>query len=321
MNEDAFNIFIFVSRGSVNFLGIIGNLISFIVFCRPVFRKNSISVYCCALAVFDCFVLNQLIMDIYLLFFDYFPPNYSEITCKIYYYISTAFSNIPAWILVSFSIDKMLSMKTSKRFEFIKKRSFQIGIITVFAIVNVLLFSEILVLLKRVPLYPNNSIDLICDLNKMPLVSIFGALYLLIGSIIPFIIMSFSSVSIFKLLKESRKKTIGNGNNPLAYNRKNRDFKFAISSLTFNCLFITLKMPIAIYYILSSLGVNFSLSFFNIASLLYFINSSINFFVHIVSNSLFRKELCIILRITVSIPSDQVQSCRILTVRPLNTTD
>lgn len=321
MAQDAFNIFIFVSRGSVNFLGIIGNLISFIVFCRPVFRKNSISVYCCALAIFDCFVLNQLIMDIYLLFFDYFPPNYSEITCKIYYYISTAFSNIPAWILVSFSIDKMLSMKTSKRFEFIKKRSFQIGIIAVFAIVNILLFAEILVLLKRVPLYPNNSLDLICDLNKMPLVSIFGALYLLIGSIVPFIIMSFSSVSIFKLLKESRKKTIGNGNSALVYNRKNRDFKFAVSSLTFNCLFITLKMPIAIYYVLSSAGLNIPNYIFNCASLLFFTNSSIGFLVHLISNSIFRKELGTILRKYLHLSVNQVPMSTLIAVRPLRSID
>ena len=313
--------FIFVSRGSVNFLGIIGNLISFIVFCRPVFRKNSISVYCCALAIFDCFTLNQLIMDINLIFFDYFPPYYSDITCKVYYYISIAFSNIPAWILVSFSIDKMLSMTNSKRFKFIKKRSFQIGIIAVYAIVNILLFSEILVLLKRVPLYSNNSLDLTCDLNKMPLVSIFDALYLIIGSIIPFMIMSFSSVSTFKVLKESRKKTIGNGNNLLVYNRKRRDFKFAVSSLTFNCVFITLKMPLAIYYILDSLGLSMTNNFLLFSSLLFFTNSSIGFLVHLISNSIYRKELGIILRKVFPFSINKVPKNNVLNVRPLRSTD
>ena len=305
MAYDSFTSFIYISRTVVNLIGIIGNIISFIVFCRPVFRKNSISVYCCALAIFDCFTLNQLIMDINILF-DYFPPNYSDIICKVFYYITIAFSGIPAWILVAFSIDKILSMKNSK-FVFFKKRSFQIGIIAVFAIANILIFSEILVFLKRVPIYPNNSIDLMCDLTYMPYISIVVGLYLLEASLIPFVIMFCSSVFIVRLLVQSRRRIIGDGNNASVQNRKGKEFKFAVISLTFNCLFITLKLPLAMFYILSSIGILMPYSYINLATLLFFINSSISFLVHFISNSIFRKELGIIIKIVLLIPVDHLQ--------------
>ena len=324
MPIDAFLSFIYISRAVVNLLGIIGNIISFIVFCRPVFRKNSISVYCCALAIFDCFTINQLYVDICLIF-DYYPPELSDIVCKIFYYITTAFSNIPAWILVAFSIDKMLSMKKSQRFEFVKTRSFQFGIIAMSAIANILIFSEVLVLLVRVPEpdsseYNSTNLTLACDLAAMPYISIFGTLYLIIGSILPFAIMVYSSVSIVKLITTSRRKSIGDGKQAAIRRRKSRDFKFAVTSLTFNFSFIALKLPLVLYYVLSSIGVNTPYAYFNVSSLLFFINSSISFIVHFVSNSIFRKELCLLLRINTSVPVEHAQST-VITVRPLHSGD
>ena len=304
---------------SVNILGIIGNIISFIVYCRSVFRKNSISVYCCALAIFDCFTINELYMDINMVFFDYFPPFYSDLSCKMYYYVITAFSGIPAWILVSFSMDKMLSMKNSNRFKFIKKRSFQLGIIAVIAIANLLIFSEILIYLVRTAVTKDY---IYCDLSRMPYITIVVLVYLLVASIIPFIIMIVTSVSMVRLLAQSRRKTIGVGNNILVQRRKNRDFKFAFTSLTFNFLFITLKLPLVLYYILNGAGIIMPYYYIYFALLLFYVNSSISFLVHLVSNSLFRKELGIILRIHFYIPFFHTRtSTRVLTIPQLQSTE
>ena len=324
--SEAFYNFINISRGTVNLLGIIGNLISFIVFCRPAFRKNSISIYCCALAIFDCFTINQLIMDICLIIdTDFYPPDHSDIVCKIYFYISSSFSNIPAWILVAFSVDKMLSMRKSQRFDFVRTRSFQLGLIAVIAIANILIFSEILVLLER-SLVPesgdiSSNLTLACESTAMPYIKIVGALYLLIGSILPFAIMMYSSVSIVKLISRSRRKSIGDGMKAAVRRRKSRDFKFAVTSLTFNFLFIALKLPLCLHYVLSSLGVDVPYDFFLIASLLFFINSSISFLVHFVSNSIFRKELCLLLGINFAVPVEHGQSTMVITVRPLHSGD
>ena len=321
MAHDAFYSFIYISRGSVNILGIIGNLISFIIFCRPVFRKNSISVYSCALALFDSFLaINQFYIDIYLSL-DFFPPEHSDIVCKIYYYITTAFSGIPAWILVAFSIDKILSMRKSRRFEFIKKRAFQYGLIAVFAIGNILIFSEVLVLIGRVPNEESNFTEFTCDLTEMPYVGIIGALYLLEASIIPFLIMFGTSVTIVRLITRSGRKSIGIGKNALTQKRKTRDFKFAVTSLTFNCLFITLRLPLVLFYILTSAGIYMPDSYFQLASLLFFIDSSNSFLVHFASNSIFRKELVVLFRIRLPFKVTQMPPTSIIHVRQLNSSD
>lgn len=318
---DAFYMFIYISRGSVNLLGIIGNLISFVVFCRPVFTKNSISVYCCALAIFDSFLaINQLYIDIYLSL-DYFPPEHSDIVCKIYYYITTAFSGIPAWILVAFSIDKILSMRKSRRLELIKKRSFQFGIIAVFAISNILIFSEVLALIGLVPVDESNFTEFTCDLTEMPYVGIIGGLYLLEASIVPFLIMFGTSITIVRLITRSGRKSIGYGKNALAQRRKTRDFKFAVTSLTFNCLFITLRLPLVLFYILTSVEIYVTDSYLQIASLLFFINSSISFLVHFASNSIFRKELVILFKIRLPFKVTRMPSTSIIHVHPLNSSD
>lgn len=321
MPIESFYTVIGITRLIIICLGIIGNLISFIVFCRPVFRKNSVSVYCRALAIFDCFTLCQLSMDISQLFYDFYPPDNSDIFCKIFYYNSTAFSCILAWILVAFSVDKVIIMKKSTRFDFFKKRSFQLSVVAVLAVFNLLLFSEVLILLVRVPEIKDNSTQLLCDLTAMPYIEIFGALYLIIGSLVPFLIMIATSVFTAKLLKESRHRSIGHGNSVIVQKRKNRDLKFAATSLTFNCLFIILTLPLVFYYVLSSAGIEMSMEYFESSSIFFFLNCSISFLVHFISNSIFRKELCIILRIRVSVPVEHVQSTRIIVVKPLNSID
>jgi hypothetical protein len=315
----AFARFIYISREVVNLVGIIGNIISFLVFCRPVFKKNSIRVYACALAIFDCFTLNQLYVDFGLIFFDYYPPDHSDITCKIYYYISTAFSCIPPWILVVFSIDKILSMKKSPKFKLFKKRFFQLTLIAVFAIVNILIFSEILVLLVRTPEIDDisSNLTLLCDSTVMPYANIVGAMYLLLGGIVPFVIMLGTSISIARLLSHSRQKSIGDRKIALARRRKSRDFKFAVTSLTFNFLFIALKLPLVLYYVISSFNIDTPSVYFYISTLLFFINSSISFLVHFVSNSIFRKQFYLLIKCRSSLSVDQ---STVISVRPLQPT-
>lgn len=71
--------------------------------------------------------------------------------------------------------------------------------------------------------------------------------------------------------------------------------KFAISSITFNVVFFLLKMPMTIIIYSGYTSANFYL--FQIAFSLFFLNFSTSIFVHFFTNSLFRRELFILLRI------------------------
>ena len=74
-----------------------------------------------------------------------------------------------------------------------------------------------------------------------------------------------SSFYTIKMLAKSRRhvEAIGSVND----RRKNRDRKFAVTSITFNVLFIFLKMPMTIFISIGYTSVNFYL--FQIAFLLF----------------------------------------------------
>ena len=289
---------IYATRGIINLLGVLGNIITFIVFCRPVFRKNSISIYCSTLALFDSYIIVQLVADFSLFFNNVFPPDDSEAWCKLYNYISTAFSAIPAWVLVMFSLDKFWNMKTNNRFGFIKKRWFQVIVVLLNVVIHLLFYCEILILLNRRSIRQNTAYS--CDFQYMNYFIIFNGIYLVESNILPFIIMIVTSVLMTKALVSSRRKVQGNntaGTSSNIKSRKSRDFKFAVTSLTFNIVFIVLKMPLTIYYLLYVAGLDAGSYYYQISTVLFYTNSSINILVHLTSNSIFRTELWILIKL------------------------
>jgi hypothetical protein len=53
-------------------MGVIGNIISFIVFSRKPFLKNPVSIYCRALAIFDMFIIYSGVLDFYVILYHAF---------------------------------------------------------------------------------------------------------------------------------------------------------------------------------------------------------------------------------------------------------
>ena len=120
----------------------------------------------------------------------------------------------------------------------------------------------------------------------------FNFIFVIEGSGLPFLIMFFSSVIMIKTLRDSRHHV--EIFSSVDQKKKSRDRKFAVTSITFNVLFIALKMPLLV---VTLIGYNFvSTYLYYIALALYFLNYSISFLVHFFTNSLFRKELFILLR-------------------------
>lgn len=146
-------------------IGLVGNILSFIVFSRKPFAKNSISTYCRALALFECFILLQLVNDVGTYIFNTVPDLQSNVMCKIHVYASIGMSSIPGWILVVFALDKLICvLNTSNRFEFIKFRKFQYAVIAFIAVFNLILYIEI-------------PIDVNIKYKINPLVALFKSIY------------------------------------------------------------------------------------------------------------------------------------------------
>ena len=292
-------------------IGLIGNVISFIVFSRPVFKKNSISTYYRALAIFDCFTINELIATAYLLFFGEFLPQNSDTACKTYFYLGMAFTSVSGWILIAFSIDKILNMKKIAT-NIINKKSSQYAGIFLIVLSNMLLYIGVPIYLKVVTIYFYGIPIPICDLTNLSFGPFISAVFMIQGSVLPFLIMITTSIISIKMIRDSTRNIERNTSNTnFSSTRNNRDFKFAISSVAFNISFIVLKLPLTLLVVLDAFLPAYSSDFdaLSITCTVYYIHYSGSFFIHLASNSIFRREFLTIWRLYLSIGTDFWQRC------------
>jgi hypothetical protein len=195
------------------------------------------------------------------------------------------YASIPGWILVAFSIDKMLNMRASKP-NILKSKLFQWSVVAGIVLFYICLYFVLLITLK---LEPMMGIYL-CNLVTRDYFNAFVYVQITMTCAIPFIIMITTSVITIKLLLKSRASLKRNAN---AYKKRRiRDMKYAISSIVFNVYFIVFKMPFAI----SPLIPDENLYFLTVSLFLFIVNCSSTFFVHLATNSIFCSQLLVIFR-------------------------
>ena len=272
-------------------IGFIGNLLTIIIFLRKPFRNYSISTYCISLAIFESLATFQIFNDIGYLAQNVYLSDQSEVACKIIGIIGLLMSSIPAYIMIAFSVDKLLGMRI-KLIPILKKKWFQWSIVTSIVIFNISLYICYPILIRRSEVFPGYFI---CDATTIGFFQIFMIMATFETSVVPFLILTITSILTIRLLFKSRNSVQRMGN--LTTDRKSRDRKFAISSVTFNTLFIVLKIPSAIFYFLVAFYSYYDVYFNAIAALLLCLNCSLGFFIHISTNSLFRREFLILFRL------------------------
>ena len=289
MSDEDFPFAIYLIQAIIIGIGFIGNIISIIVFSRKKFRTNSISTYCISLAICESLSISEFIVDIIRVGLNVDPINQNDVNCKIIISIPTIITQIQACILVAFSVDKLLSMKSV---QIIKKRWFQFSIVGSIVLFNVLIYIYLPILLTRRKMYPGVYI---CDITTIGLFTfkLFMIVNLLESCFVPFIIMSITSTLTIRLLIKSR-NSVERINGKAMKERRSKDKKYAISSITFNIMFIVLKLPILVFFILSAFYSYYDLYFYHVTFLLHFLNVSSSFFVHFATNSLFRREFKIV---------------------------
>ena len=272
-------------------VGLIGNVISFIIFSRPVFRKNSISTYYRALAIFDCFTICELIVSIGLVFFDTFYATSSDAGCKLFFYFGMGFASIPGWILIGFSIDKVLSMKRIGM-NIVNKKSFQFGYILAVVLINLLLYIGVPIYLQVAHINVFGMTFDLCDPLTLSFGTFISTMFLVEGSVLPFAIMLTTSIYSIKIIRDSTNNIERSSNGNLA-DRNSRDFKYALTSVAFNISFIVLKLPLTLVIFMANFipGLMREYDLLAIVATISFIHYSSGFFIHLTSNSIFRREL------------------------------
>ena len=292
MSKDSFIFGINTTIAITIAIGFIGQVFSIIIFSKKTFRNNSISTYCIALSVNELFALLKFATNIGNIAFNANIIDQSDALCKLLSYIPVVYFAVQPCIMVAFSIDKLLSMKMNS-IAMLKKKWFQWSVVFGLVLFNILLYLVMPILIKRRNIA---AVGFICDATTIGFFSTFMIMVVLETCIIPFIIMITSSILTIRLLIKSRKSVERNGN--LAnQDRKSRDRKYAVSSVAFNVMFLFFKTPITIYYILLAFYYYHDVYFYNIAVLLDYLNSSSFFFIHLVTNSLFRREFLALIRL------------------------
>lgn len=297
---DYFDIFCLITiiiTDIIVIFGLLGNLLSFLVFSRKAFRKSSINVYCRALAIFDCFTAIVLIFNTgsdtdglgFLLSVK------TNIGCKIFLYITVAFSTVSGWILVMFSIDQILNVSNSQRLEMFKKKHVQIGMILTVALVHVLLYLVIPIRLTIIdsPISGTNLTTPLCSVNNMPLTRLFQIIYLIECILVPFVIMMLTTVYILRVLNSSMRRLSvfeSKSMRSIAMKSKYKQRKFALNSVALNILFIALTCPLVIGFMISSGNVLVDILIQRSMFMLFLLNYSIHFATHFIVNSVFRRQ-------------------------------
>ena len=291
MSSVSFTFAITIAEMAMIAIGFIGNLVTIIIFLRKTFRKNSISTYCIFLAFLQCLAIVQIFNDINYLSQNVYLVDQSELGCKWISMNGLLLCTIPPYIMVAFSVDKLLSMRT-RSITLLKKKWFQWSIVALIVLFHISLYICYPILVKRSEIFPGYFI---CDASTIGFFQTFMVMVLLEANFIPFLTLTITSILTIRALVKSRNSVERTGN--LSKDRKSRDRKYAISSVTFNAMYIVLQIPSAIFYSLVAFYSYYD-SYFNfITNVFFYLNCSLGFFIHMTSNSLFRREFFILFRL------------------------
>ena len=282
-------------------MGAIGNIFSFIIFSRDKFRKTSFSLYFRVLAFSDTFTLLYIINDIPNVLYGQDLQNRSYFWCKTFRYWLYAIAPVSGWLLVVISLDRMLSIIRPNKFLFLKKKQTQATICFVNLAYNLIFYIPLIVYKdyqEQENLNSSNLTEIIYKCVNLEQEKIVDWLDLFNSTILPFLIMAIStSITVTKLFK-SRSKTTAEAkpNTKL----KQRDTKFAITSVALNLFFFIFNLPVCVLYLLADFiyieDVDYVL-IFCVTLITYYLNFGVVFYVNLVTNSMFRNELLVFLRL------------------------
>lgn len=272
---------------SIQIIGVIGNILMFLVYSRKSLSKLSISVYFRAIAVIN---LCQNILQLYLTISHRKQADSVWFLCKLLSYLDNLLCPISAWLEVFANIDRFLVIVYPTRFGFTRKRPFQIMIVFLVLIHNMILYIPYYLdaVVKRTQNLQENQSFCGCQVSRTQFsIDFFNA------STIPFLLMLSFSIATLAGLLAARKRVHAK----IDRATRMRDIRFGITIIVLNALFLTLSMPKPLFLIaytndfIVSIGPFFFVFLVhavNDLNLLY--NSSI-FYAQLFVNSLIRKEL------------------------------
>lgn len=301
--------------------GIVLNLVEALIFLRKKFSKTSMGYY---------YSLNSslnLIIVIYLFVFC-LPMSmgnnlflYSSWGCRFFYYFLRVLYQSSSWLNVAIVVDRVAFVLFTNRFKFLKNKRFLslilLAFLTIILLTNITNFWYYLVIIKSNSTNQTRTTKY-CSASKT-VVYLKDIHSILFRSAIPFTLMLIMNIILIAKVNESKKKL------KMTYEIK---FVFTVIATTFTFLFT--YIPNVIWTIFQNRFQNdptvtrrqtyeaFIFLFEMTSSTSYFVNYSLNIFVHMAFNSVFRKEVIRLISEFFRIRTNKVDDS-IFTTRKVNT--
>ena len=277
----------------VALIGLMFNAFAFVIFSsRKRFQHTFFWIYFRFLIIFDCLSQFLPVNRFLELALDISIENISNFLCKFRYYYIYSVYPVSGWTLAIVSIDRFLSISFPNRFNIRKKCSFQICVCVFIMLFNFIYFSPVLFYyyLDEFNDFNNETnqtfINVRCENHGIPL----NIMDLIGSTLIPFSIMILFTLFTLISLYKTRKKSLTSHQQKKSRSKDNR---FAFVTITISFVFLIVNIPYGIFANVESLFVATDLTnlIYSFCLLLIYVNSSLTFFINIVVNSLFRKEL------------------------------
>ena len=235
-------------------LGLIGNVLMFVVFSKRRLRKLSISIYFQSIALVNLYITINWVKQYLIYVEDYYLINESAFLCKAINFTIFVAGPTSAWIQVAAGIDRFLItiVSPTSKFKLIQKRSFQIAIVAFIFIYNSAYYFHMLFDYNLIVTIENNSNNdssdysfyASCENNDDR--TIYIMMDLLNNTLVPFIVMiGFTSATIYGVLKAHRRanNSVSLSSSEQAHRVRMRDIKFAVTMIVLNFVFLILNAP------------------------------------------------------------------------------
>jgi hypothetical protein len=303
MDETGYCLDILIDCGVISsfFLGLIGNVWSFKTYQSSAFDKSSFALY------FKVMSLNNLAITLYSLVFlltvvfHIDLHNQTNFFCQVDIYFSTFLASISNYLLVFITLDRFVRISFPARFKFLDKIEFQITLIFIDYVFNILYpmgyiwNKKFNITVQNGSLFTNDSSSsIVVNTECIELAGVHKIdLMVLINSVIvPFaLLLLFSLATILGVFRSRIRMAQGGASNALS----RRDIKFAVTSIVLNVTFLALNLPQKIYFNVNNSRMNtqtmeVTILLNNFLGLLVNFYYASDFFVQLATNSIFREE-------------------------------
>lgn len=287
VNDFYFFIYYLLSPLVVIF-GLCGNLLALAVLNRKVMRKIGPVLMHKVLFIFDSLYLVFFIQSYLSRGFGINFLQFSRIGCKFFYFFVHSLAPISPLAIVYISLDRYISIKYPNRRLLLKKNREQIVSIALFITFN---------LLYKIPIIINYDISYRNGSQSCTIASINSRLlltYMDVGFRIVFIsvVMILITILIIYCIYKSRRRVMNMSTVDSRIIKK--DIRLSVTSLLINFIYIILNMPLNFTSFFSSSIPEYG---YLITLNLFYMSYSINFYIIVFTNSLFRREFLNLLRL------------------------